>query len=50
MVFNATFNNILVISWQLFYLWKTPEYPDQTVRGDVRRMFVSVVNKVTIYC
>jgi hypothetical protein len=25
MVFNATFNNISVISWQSFYWWRKPE-------------------------
>jgi len=26
-VFNATFNNILFISWCSFYWWRKPEYP-----------------------
>ena len=26
MLFNATFNNISVISWQSFYCWRIPEY------------------------
>jgi len=26
MTFNASFNNILVISWRQFYLWRKPEY------------------------
>ena len=30
MVFNATFNNITVISWQSFYWWTKPEYPEKT--------------------
>jgi hypothetical protein len=29
MVFNATFNNISVISWR-FYWWRKPEYPEKT--------------------
>jgi len=29
MVFNATFNNISVISWRLFYWWRKPEYPEK---------------------
>jgi hypothetical protein len=29
MVFNVTFNNISVISWQ-FYWWRKPEYPEKT--------------------
>jgi hypothetical protein len=29
MVFNATFNNISVISWQ-FYWWRKPEYLEKT--------------------
>jgi hypothetical protein len=28
-LFNATFNNISVISWQ-FYWWRKPEYPEKT--------------------
>jgi len=27
MVFNATFNNISVISWRQFYWWWKPLYP-----------------------
>jgi len=27
MVFNATFNNISVISWRSVYWWRKPEYP-----------------------
>ena len=30
MVFNATFNNILVISCGQFYWWRNPEYPEKT--------------------
>ena len=33
MVFNATFNNISVISWQSlsqFYWWEKPVYPEET--------------------
>ena len=30
MVFNATFNNISVISWGKFYWWRKPEYPEKT--------------------
>ena len=30
MVFNATFNNILAISWWSFYWWRKPEYPEKT--------------------
>jgi hypothetical protein len=30
MVFNATFNNISVISWWSFFLWRKPEYPEKT--------------------
>ena len=30
MVFNATFNNISVISWRQFYWWWKPEYPEKT--------------------
>jgi len=29
MVFNATFKNIAVISWQ-FYKWRKPEYLEKT--------------------
>ena len=29
MVFNATFNNISVILWQLVLLWRKPEYPEK---------------------
>jgi hypothetical protein len=29
MVFNATFNNISVISWQSVW-WRKPEYPEKT--------------------
>jgi hypothetical protein len=28
--FNATFNNISVISWQWVYWWRKPEYPEKT--------------------
>ena len=30
LVFNATFNNISVISWRQFYLWRKPEEPEKT--------------------
>jgi predicted ATP-dependent endonuclease of OLD family len=30
MVFNATFNNISAISWQLVLLMEEPEYPEKT--------------------
>jgi hypothetical protein len=31
MVFNATFNNIPVISWRsVFFWWRKPEYPEKT--------------------
>ena len=30
MVFNATFNNISVISWRQFYWWKKPEDLEKT--------------------
>ena len=30
MVFNATFNNISVISWRQFYRWRKPEDPKKT--------------------
>jgi len=30
MVFNATFNNISVISWPQFHWWRKPEYPKKT--------------------
>jgi hypothetical protein len=29
-VFNATFNNISVISWRQFYWWRKLEYPEKT--------------------
>ena len=29
MVFNATFNNISVISWRQFYWWRKLEYPEK---------------------
>jgi hypothetical protein len=33
MVFNATFNNISVISYhgRQFYWWRKPEYPEKTI-------------------
>ena len=32
MVFNATFNNISVISWGTeFYWWRKPVYPEETI-------------------
>jgi hypothetical protein len=30
MVFNATLNNISVISWLSVYWWRKPEYPEKT--------------------
>jgi hypothetical protein len=30
MVFNATFNNISVISWRSVNSWRKPEYPENT--------------------
>jgi hypothetical protein len=31
MAFNATFNNISVISWRsVFFWWRKPEYPEKT--------------------
>ena len=32
MVFNATFNNISVISWQSVLLMEETEYPEKTTR------------------
>jgi hypothetical protein len=32
MVFNTTFNNILVISWQSILLVKKPEYPKKNTK------------------
>jgi hypothetical protein len=29
-MFNATINNISVISWRQFYWWRKPEYPEKT--------------------
>jgi len=29
MVFNATFNNISVLSWRQFYWWRKPENPEK---------------------
>ena len=29
MVFDTTFNNILVISWRQFYWWRKPKYPGE---------------------
>jgi hypothetical protein len=29
-VFNATFNNISVISWRSVHWWRKPEYPEKT--------------------
>jgi hypothetical protein len=31
MVFNATVNNISVLSWRQFYWWRKPEYPEKTI-------------------
>jgi hypothetical protein len=31
MVFNATFNNISIISWRSFYLWRKPENLEKTI-------------------
>jgi hypothetical protein len=31
MVFNATFNNISVISWWSACWWRKPEYPEKTI-------------------
>jgi hypothetical protein len=28
-VFNATFNNISVISWRAIYWWRKPEFPER---------------------
>jgi hypothetical protein len=30
LVFNATFNNISIMSWHQFYWWRKPEYPEVT--------------------
>jgi hypothetical protein len=30
MVFNATFNNISVLSWRSVYWWRKPEGPEKT--------------------
>ena len=30
MAFNATFNNISVISWRSVYWWRKPECPEKT--------------------
>jgi hypothetical protein len=30
MVFNATFNNILIYRWGQSYWWRKPEYPEKT--------------------
>jgi len=30
MMFNATFNNISVISWRSVLMWRKPEYPKKT--------------------
>jgi len=31
MVFNATFNNISVISWWQFYWWRKRDNPEKTI-------------------
>jgi len=31
MMFNATFNNISVISWRSIYWWRKPEYSEKTI-------------------
>jgi hypothetical protein len=30
-MFNATFNNISVISWRRFYWWRKPECPEKAI-------------------
>jgi len=36
MVFNATLNNILVISWQSVYWWRKQEYQEKTTGKSLR--------------
>ena len=42
-VFNATFNNISVISWRSFYCWRKPEYPEKTT--DLPQVEFELYNK-----
>ena len=38
MVFNATFNNISVISGSQLYLWRKPEYLEKTTNPSVMKI------------
>jgi hypothetical protein len=38
MVFNATFNNISVISGSQSYLWRKPEYLEKTTNSPVMKI------------
>jgi len=46
MVFNATFNNISVISWRSFYWWRKPENPEKTtdLSKDTDKLYHNVVH------
>ena len=50
-VFNAIFNNISVILWGQFYLWRKPKYPEKTTDLPIRiRENNSIVFKIVVIC
>jgi hypothetical protein len=46
MGFNATFNNVSVISWQSFLLWRKPEYTEKTTD---QPQVTDILNYIMLY-
>ena len=46
MGFNTTFNNVSVISWQSFLLWRKPEYTEKTTD---QPQVTDILNYIMLY-